>query len=100
MPDPTSTIRLEVPISIDLHRMLKIASELQGRTVAEFAVAAMRDAAWRAIEEIDIVNLSPADQECFANALLSPPSSSPALNRAFDRRRNLLRGSPSLPRKE
>ncbi|MGS0741357.1 type II toxin -antitoxin system TacA 1-like antitoxin [Glaciimonas sp. GG7] len=31
-----------------------------------------------------------ADQECFAQALLAPPQPSPALERAFARRRKLL----------
>ena len=32
-----------------------------------------------------------ADQECFAQALLSPPEPAPALERAVARRRKLLR---------
>ncbi|MBR4877014.1 MAG: DUF1778 domain-containing protein, partial [Rhodocyclaceae bacterium] len=36
--------------------------------------------------------LSLADQECFAQALLAPPEASPALKRAFARRRQILRG--------
>ena len=43
-----------------------------------------------AIEQAAAIRLSVADQECFAQALLSPPTPAPALKRAFTRRRKLL----------
>lgn len=85
-----STSRLEARISTDLHTLLKRAAELQGRTMTDFVVAAVQDAAQRAIEHAEIVRLSLADQECFAQALLSPPKATPALERAFSRRTKLL----------
>ncbi|MGL1835190.1 DUF1778 domain-containing protein, partial [Rhodocyclaceae bacterium SMB388] len=91
MPTAINTARLEARISTDLHAMLKRAAELQGRTMTDFVVAAVQDAAQRAIEEAEVIRLSLADQECFAQALLSPPQSAPALERAFARRRKLLR---------
>ena len=86
----TSTARLEARISTDLHALLKRAAELQGRTVTDFVVAAVRDAAQLAVTQADVVGLSLADQESFAQALLSPPEAPPALQRAFDRRRRLV----------
>jgi uncharacterized protein (DUF1778 family) len=59
--------------------------------MTDFVVAAVQDAAQRAIEQAEIVRLSLADQECFAQALLSPPQPSPTLDRAFARRSKLLR---------
>ena len=91
MPAATSTARLEARISTELHSMLKRAAELQGRTMTDFVVAAVRDAAQRAIEQAEVIRLSLADQECFARALLSPPPPAPALERAFARRGKLLR---------
>ena len=91
MPTPLSTARLEARISTNLHSMIKRAAELQGRTMTDFVIAAVQDAAQRAIEQAEVVRLSLADQECFAKALLSPPQPSPALKRAFARRRKLLR---------
>jgi uncharacterized protein (DUF1778 family) len=90
MPSANSTARLEARISTDLHAMLKRAAELQGRTMTDFVVSAVQDAAQRAIEQAEVIRLSPADQECFAQALLSPPQPAPALERAFSRRRKLL----------
>ncbi|EGQ64222.1 hypothetical protein GGI1_24171 [Acidithiobacillus sp. GGI-221] len=87
----SSTARLEARISTDLHAMLKRAAELQGRTMTDFVVAAVQDAAQRAIEQAGILRLTLVDQECFARALLSPPQPTPALKRAFARRSKLLR---------
>ncbi|GAB2727681.1 DUF1778 domain-containing protein [Melaminivora jejuensis] len=86
-----STARLEARISTDLHAMLKRAAELQGRTVTDFVVAAVQEAAQHAIEQAEVIRLSLADQECFAQALLAPPQPAPALRRAFARRGKLLR---------
>ncbi len=91
MPAAPSTARLEARISRDLHAMLKRAAELQGRTMTDFVIAAVQEAAQRAIEQSEVIRLSLADQERFAQALLSPPEPSPALQRAFARRRKLLR---------
>ncbi len=86
------TARLEARITPDLHALLKRAAEMQGRTMTDFVVAAVQDAAQRAIEQSEVVRLSLADQECFAQALLSPQAPAPALERAVARRRNLLGG--------
>jgi uncharacterized protein (DUF1778 family) len=86
-----STARLEARISSDLHSMLKRAAEIQGRTVTDFVVTAVQDAAQRTIERAGVVQLSLADQECFARALLSPPPQAPTLERALSRRDELLR---------
>jgi uncharacterized protein (DUF1778 family) len=91
MSSATATARLEARISTDLHAMLKRAAELQGRTMTDFVVAAVQEAAQHAIEQAEVIRLSLADQECFAQALLSPPPPTPALLRAFARRSTLLR---------
>ena len=59
--------------------MLKRAAELQGRTMTDFVVAAVQEAAQRAIEQAGIVRCSLADLECFAQALLAPPQPNLAL---------------------
>ena len=87
---PTSA-RLEARISSDLHSMLKRAAELQGRTMTDFVVAAVQDAAQRAINQAEVVRLTLKDQESFAQALLSPPKPAATLRRAFSQRKKLLR---------
>lgn len=85
-----ATARLEARVSTELRDMLKRAAEIQGRTMTDFIVSAVQAAAQQAIEQAEIVRLSRADQECFAQALLSPAPATPALERAFARREALL----------
>jgi uncharacterized protein (DUF1778 family) len=85
-----ATARLEARISTDLHAMLKRAAEIQGRTMTDFVVSAVQLAAQEAIETAEVIRLSLADQERFAQALLAPPPPAPALKRAFARRRKLI----------
>jgi uncharacterized protein (DUF1778 family) len=84
------TARLEARISTELHATLKRAAELQNRTMTDFVIAAVQEAAQRAIEQTGVIRLSLADQQRFAQALLSPPKATPALARAFIRHRTLV----------
>ena len=56
-----------------------------------FVAFPVQDAAKLAIERAEVIRLSPAAQERFAQALLSPPQPSLVLKRTFARRRKLLR---------
>jgi uncharacterized protein (DUF1778 family) len=85
-----STARLEARISTELHAMLKRAAEMQGRSVTDFVVSAVQEAARSAIDQAEVMRLTLADQESFANALLAPPKANAALQRAFARRSKLL----------
>ncbi|EIJ47730.1 hypothetical protein GWL_19710 [Herbaspirillum sp. GW103] len=86
-----STARLEARISPELQQLLKRAAEIEGRTLTDFVVAAVQDAAQRAIEQAEVIRLSLEDQQRFADALLSPPPPSAALRRAMVRHDKLLR---------
>lgn len=77
MPSAAPTARLEARISTELHAMLKRVAEIQGRSLTDFVVIAVQEAAQRAIEQGEVVRLSLADSERFAQALLSPPDPSP-----------------------
>ncbi len=88
----TTTARLEARISTELHIQLKRAAEIQGRSMTDFVVTAVQEAAKQAIQEAGVVRLSLSDQVSFAQALLSPPKPTPALKRAFARRKKLLAG--------
>lgn len=91
MKQPAPTARLEARISPSLRSLLKRAAEIQGRTMTEFVVSAVQEAALQTIEKSEIMKLTMADQECFANALLSPPKPAKAMQRAFMRRRKLIK---------
>jgi len=86
----TKTARLEARVPPDLYALLKRAAELQGQTLAGFVVAAAREAAQKAILEGEIIRLSVKDQRQLVEMLLNPPEPTPALRRAFERRRELL----------
>ncbi|MBP7529206.1 MAG: DUF1778 domain-containing protein [Syntrophorhabdaceae bacterium] len=85
-----STARLEARISKELHATLKRAAALQNRTITDFVITAVQQAAENVIEQTEVIRLSLADQRCFAEALLSPPKPPPALERAFARHRELV----------
>ena len=88
-----NTARLEARISADLHATLKRAAELQDRTVTDFVVAAVQEAAQRAIQQASLITLTLADQERVARALISPRKPNPALKRAFALRRKFIERS-------
>ncbi|HKL00046.1 MAG TPA: DUF1778 domain-containing protein [Desulfotignum sp.] len=90
MASKIATARLEARISTDLHSLLKKAADLQGRTMTDFVVSAVQDAAYSAIEQAGIIKLTLDDQECFVQTLLSPPSPNSALKRAFERHSKLV----------
>lgn len=83
--------RLEARISKDSHNLLKRAAEIQGRTMTDFVVSVVQEAAQRVIEESDVIKFSLADQAHFANTLLNPPEPSDPLQRAFARRKALIK---------
>ena len=78
----TRTARLEARLSRDALAVVKRAAELQGRSVSDFVVAAAQEAAWRTIEETNLIRLSLDDQSRFVELLLNPPAPPPAMKRA------------------
>ena len=89
----TRTARLEARIPPETLAVVKRAAQIQGRSVSDFVVAAVQEAAHRAIEETQIIRLSVEDQRLLAEALLDPPEPTPTLRQAFERYRTLV-GDP------
>jgi uncharacterized protein (DUF1778 family) len=89
-PSSPTTARLEARLPNEVLARLKRAAEIQGRSLTDFVVAAADEAACRTIERTEIVRLSIEDQRQIVEALLNPPEPTPALRRAFQRRRELL----------
>ncbi len=90
MATSTPAARLEARVPSEIHALFKRAAEIEGRTLTDFVVSAALKAAQKAINQAGVMRLSLADQERFANALLSPAPAVPALERAFSRRHKLL----------
>jgi len=84
------TARIEARIAPETLALVRRAAELQGRSVSDFIVAAARDAANKTMEETNIIRLSYEDQLRFVEALLNPPSPSPALLKAFQKNNELF----------
>lgn len=82
--------RLEARLPRDVHALLKRAADLQGRSLTDFVISSAREAAYRAIGEAEIIELSAADQCAFVEALINPPEPTPAMQRAKDRHERLI----------
>src|SRR5262249_8433385 len=65
----TRAERLEVRVTAEQKRLIERAAALQGRTVTDFALASVQDAARRAIQEYHQLTVSVRDSEAFVNAL-------------------------------
>jgi len=89
--DTPRTARVEARIAPDVLAVVRRAAELQGRSISDFLVAAAQEAAYRAIEESQIIRLSVEDQQRFADFLLNPPPPVPAMVRAFEAHARLIR---------
>jgi uncharacterized protein (DUF1778 family) len=89
--EPIRTARIEARIAPEALAIVKRAAELQGRSLSDFVVAAAQEAAYRTIEETEIIRLSVEGQRAFAEAILNPPEPSPGLQKAFEAHRRLIR---------
>jgi len=64
--------RLEARVTAEQKTLIERAAALQGRTVTDFVLTSVQDAARRAIEEHRQLELSVRDSEAFVEALLNP----------------------------
>lgn len=88
MVDHATTIkgsaRLEARISPEQKSILVRAAALEGRTVTDYIVAHLIPIAAKAIQERDVIKLSPRDSELFVRTLLNPPEPNENLIRAWE----------------
>lgn len=90
-PESPSTARLAARIPPELHALIKHAAEITGRSMTDFVVEAATAAAQRAVEQSNLMRLSVADSQLFADVMLNPPKPNDALQRALARNTQLLR---------
>jgi len=64
--------RLETRVTPDQKSLIERAAALQGRTVTDFVLTSVQDAARRAIEEHQRIDLSVRDSQAFVEALIKP----------------------------
>lgn len=89
-PKEMKTSRLEARLPAGVHKILRQAAAIQGRSLSDFVVVAAREAAEKAISEHNLIRLSLEDQKKFAAQLLNPIAVAPALKRAASRHRKLV----------
>ncbi|MGO8954523.1 MAG: DUF1778 domain-containing protein [Rhodomicrobium sp.] len=68
----TRSQRLEARVTVEQKMLIERAAALQGRTVTDFVLSSVQDAARRAIEDHQQLELSVKDSEAFVDALLNP----------------------------
>jgi len=64
--------RLEARVTAEQKKLIEHAAALQGRTVTDFVLNCVQDAAKRAIEEHQHLALSVRDSKAFVDAMLNP----------------------------
>jgi uncharacterized protein (DUF1778 family) len=68
----TRAQRLEARVTAEQKTLIEHAAALQGRTVTDFVLTSVQDAARRAIEQHQQLELSVRDSQAFVDALLNP----------------------------
>ncbi|WP_256890102.1 type II toxin-antitoxin system TacA family antitoxin [Acidomonas methanolica] len=68
----TRAERLETRVTAEQKNLIERAAALQGRSVTDFVLSSVQDAARRAIEEHSQLALSVRDSEAFVDALINP----------------------------
>lgn len=81
----SKTQRLEARITQEQKELFQRAAEIQGRTLTDFVISSLINAANQVIQENEIMILSKRDQEVFVEALLNPPEPSAKLKAAAQR---------------
>jgi len=64
--------RLETRVTADQKSLIEHAAALQGRTVTDFVLTSVQEAARRAIEEHQRLDLAVRDSQAFVDALIKP----------------------------
>lgn len=64
--------RLEARVSSEQKALFQRAAELQGRSLTDFVISSVHDAAVRTLEEAQMVRLNAEESRAFAEALLNP----------------------------
>jgi uncharacterized protein (DUF1778 family) len=86
----TRAERLEARVTAEQKALIERAAALQGRTVTDFVLTSVQEAARRTIEEHGQLALSVRDSEAFADALLNPKPVNERLLDTVRRYRGLL----------
>jgi len=79
--------RLEARVTKDQKDLIERAAAIQGRSITDFVLSSVQDAAHKAIEDHQRIKLSIRDAEAFVEALLNPPEPNDHLRESVRRYR-------------
>lgn len=74
--------RLEARISPAQKKLFKKAAALEGRSLTDFIVSSVSEAARRTVHDFEVMDLSGRDREAFVKSLSNPGSPNKALRSA------------------
>ena len=77
--------RLEARVTPDQKELIERAACVQGRTVTDFVVSALQEAAKQAIADHTVWKLTQEQQKVFIDALMDPPAPNRKLQEAYKR---------------
>ncbi|MCM0590479.1 MAG: DUF1778 domain-containing protein [Gloeotrichia echinulata CP02] len=77
--------RLEARVTKEQKELFQRAADIQGRTLTDFVISSVLNAAKQVIQEQEMMILTKQDQEVFVAALLNPPEPSTKLRDAAQR---------------
>lgn len=87
------TIRVIIKMMSTVHRAVRRAGEMHRRRLRRLVMAVVHDVSRKDAEEAPVIRLSVEDQQRFAELLLDPPPLSPAMERALEAHRRMVRYS-------
>jgi uncharacterized protein (DUF1778 family) len=77
-----SSARLEARVPPEVKALWQQAAELEGRTLTDFVIASVQEAASKIIQRHQTLKLNREDSQAFVTALLEPPQLSETLKTA------------------
>lgn len=83
--EPTESERLDVRVSPEQRALIQRAATLSGRTLTDFMVATLHEAAEQVIRSHEVLTLSVRASTALAEAFLNPPEPNEALVAAYQR---------------
>lgn len=83
--------RLEARLSQMQKKLIQHAADLSGRSLTDFVLKTLQEAAHKVIREHEIVTLTADESKHFVNVLMSPPKPNKALQKAAKRHREFIK---------
>lgn len=81
---PTRNARLEARVTAEQKELIERAAGYEGRSVSDFVVATVQEAAKAVIQAHEVLRLNQSQGRAFVETLLAPPKPSEALQQAAE----------------